>query len=70
MRRLILALAAFTIAVGLVAPLAVATPEFAKKETKGCLFCHTAMGKPDLNDAGKYYKQNNYSLEGYGKKKP
>jgi hypothetical protein len=50
-------------------PFAIGTPEFSKKESKSCLFCHTAMGKPDLNDAGKYYKAHNNSLEGYQEKK-
>jgi hypothetical protein len=50
-------------------PFAVGTPEYSKKESKQCLYCHTAMGKPDLNEAGKYYKDHNYSLEGYVEKK-
>ena len=50
-------------------PRASGTPEFAKKAKKSCLTCHTALGKPDLNDAGKYYKTHKYSLVGY-KKKP
>ncbi len=49
--------------------IAIGTPEYAKKEDKACLFCHTAVGKPDLNDAGKYYKENGYSLKGYKEKK-
>jgi len=27
------------------------------------------MGKPELNEAGKYYKDHNYSLAGYDEKK-
>ena len=51
-------------------PFASGTPEFSRKEDKKCVFCHTAMGKPDLNDAGKYYKENG-TLKGYDpKKKP
>lgn len=51
-------------------PFASGTPEYSKKEDKKCTFCHTAMGKPDLNDAGKYYKEND-TLKGYEpKKKP
>ena len=42
-----------------------AKPEYSKKEKKGCTFCHVTMGKPDLNDAGKYYKDHEHSLEGY-----
>ena len=54
----------------MLAPLAIGTPEFAKKEIKSCVYCHIAIGKPDLNDAGKYYKDHNLSLEGYEPKKP
>lgn len=45
-----------------------AKPDYAKKEKKGCTFCHVAAGKKDLNDAGKYYAAHNHSLEGYEKK--
>jgi hypothetical protein len=56
----------------LIAPFAMGTPEYAKKESKSCTFCHTAVGKPDLNEVGKYYKDHNLSLAGYdeNKKKP
>jgi hypothetical protein len=50
------------------APFAAATPEITQKENKPCIYCHTAVGKPDLNDAGKYYKMHR-TLEGYGDKK-
>ena len=60
---------ALLIAVVMQTPSVMATPEYAKKETKTCTFCHTAIGKPDLNDAGKYYKDHNLSLEGYVEKK-
>ena len=49
-------------------PFAFATPEYTKKENKPCTFCHPAVGKPDLNDAGKYYKEH-HTLEGYREKK-
>jgi hypothetical protein len=39
--------------------------EYAKKEKKTCTYCHTKAGSKDLNDAGKYYKDHNHSLEGY-----
>jgi hypothetical protein len=39
-----------------------AKPEYAKKEGKKCTYCHTAAGKPDLNDTGKCYKANDHSL--------
>jgi hypothetical protein len=39
-----------------------AKPEYAKKESKKCVVCHTAMGKKDLNDIGKCYAKNDHSL--------
>jgi hypothetical protein len=39
--------------------------EFAKKEGKPCMFCHPAGKFKELTEAGKYYKEHNYSLEGY-----
>ena len=50
-------------------PFAAGTPEYTKKENKACTFCHPSVGKPDLNDAGKYYKEH-HTLEGYKEKKP
>ena len=52
------------------------TPDYAKKEKKGCTFCHaknepgTKDGKNEamvknLTDAGKYYKEHSHSLDGY-----
>jgi hypothetical protein len=38
-------------------------PEYTKKEKKACVFCHT--NSKELNEAGKYYKEHNNSLEGY-----
>ena len=49
-------------------PFALATPEYTKKENKPCTFCHPAVGKPDLNEAGKYYKEH-HTLDGYKEKK-
>jgi hypothetical protein len=37
-------------------------PEYAKKEGKGCTYCHTKMGSKDLNTTGKCYKDNDHSL--------
>jgi len=46
-------------AVGLFfSPFALSTPEIAKKEKQACLACHTAVGKAELNEAGKYYKEH------------
>ena len=41
-----------------------AKPEYSRKTKKECSFCHP----PDswnLNDAGKYYREHHYSLDGY-----
>jgi hypothetical protein len=69
MKKIIRALAIVGLVALLVSPFAKATPEFSKKEKKQCVYCHTAMGKPELNEAGKYYKDHNYSLAGYDEKK-
>ena len=45
--------------------LGVGKPEFSKKEGKACTFCHPPGKFKELNDAGKYYKDHNHSLEGY-----
>lgn len=42
-----------------------AKQEYSKKESKVCTYCHVKLGEKELNDAGKYYKDHNYSLEGY-----
>jgi len=42
-----------------------AKAEFSKKEKKACTFCHVKAGSKELNDAGKYYKEHKFSLEGY-----
>ena len=47
------------------ASLALTKPEFTKKEGKPCTFCHPAGKFKELTEAGKYYKEHNYSLEGY-----
>jgi hypothetical protein len=65
----ILKVLAITVPVALLlAQFAAGTPEYTKKENKQCVYCHTALGKPDLNDAGKYYKAH-HTLEGYVEKK-
>ena len=50
---------------GCLLTLASAKPEYTKKEGKACAYCHVKPGSKDLNDAGKYYKDHNHSLEGY-----
>lgn len=42
-----------------------AKPEYAKTENKACTFCHVMAGKPELNDAGKYYGAHDHSLKGF-----
>jgi hypothetical protein len=39
-----------------------ATPAYAKKEGVKCTVCHVTMGKKDLNDTGKCYKEHDHSL--------
>jgi len=63
--RLLKVLIATSISCGFLLTLATAKPEYAKKEGKACTFCHVKAGQKDLNDAGKYYKEHNHSLEGY-----
>jgi cytochrome c551/c552 len=62
MTRLILALLALTALAGT----ASATPAFAQKEKKACIFCHTTPrgGSKFLNDAGKWYRVKK-TLVGY-----
>jgi hypothetical protein len=50
-------------------PFSAGTPEYSKKENRQCLYCHTAVGKPDLNDAGRYYKDH-HTFDGFREKKP
>lgn len=64
MKLLRIMLAALIIS-GSFLPYMTAKPEYSKKEGKACVFCHTKMGSKELNEAGKYYKEHNHSLEGY-----
>jgi len=41
-----------------------AKPEYARRTQKECNFCHPADSW-NLNDAGKYYRDHKYSLQGY-----
>jgi len=67
-KKVLRAMAIFGGVALLLSPFAVGTPEMAKKENKQCVVCHTAIGKPDLNEAGKYYKDHG-TLDGYREKK-
>ena len=62
-KKLLSFLAILAGTVALVSPFASGTPEMAKKETATCITCHVAVGKVELNDTGKCYKKNNYSLK-------
>jgi hypothetical protein len=67
MRRLleILALAGiFSSALFFSTATGVAKPEYARRTKKECSFCHPADSW-NLNDAGKYYRDHKYSLQGY-----
>ena len=45
-----------------------AKPEYTRKTTKNCAFCHQPPGY-NLNEAGKYYVDHNHSLKGYAPQK-
>jgi hypothetical protein len=65
-----LALSAGTLALWLCdARPAVAKPEYTRRTTKDCSFCH-APGSYNLNEAGKYYFEHKHSLKGYEPPKP
>jgi hypothetical protein len=59
----ILLLVSFAIAMAL--PFGMSKPDYAKKEGKGCTFCHPAGKMKELTPAGQYYKDHNHSLDGY-----
>lgn len=67
MKMLKFAAPALVLAIGLILSTTTSfgKSEYAKKESKTCTFCHVKAGSKDLNDAGKYYKEHNHSLEGY-----
>ena len=46
-----------------------AKPEYTRRTSKDCAFCHQPPGY-NLNDAGKYYADHNHSLKGYEPPKP
>jgi hypothetical protein len=46
-----------------------AVPNFARKTGKECSFCHPP-GSWNLTEAGKYYRDHKYSLNGYKPKSP
>jgi hypothetical protein len=46
------------------AKVVVAKPDYTRRTKKDCEFCHPPDSR-ELNDAGKYYRDHNYSLQGY-----
>jgi len=41
-----------------------AKPEYSRRTKKDCAFCHPPNSW-NLNDAGKYFRDHHYSLNGY-----
>ena len=41
-----------------------AKPDYSRRTKKECSFCHP-KDSWNLTDAGKYYREHHYSLEGY-----
>jgi hypothetical protein len=60
MRMLKVILPAAALALGFLAmsTTSQAKPAYSTKEQKPCTFCHVKAGSKDLNDSGKYYKEN------------
>ena len=63
--RLIRALLLSLLGLLVITSLGLGKAEFARKERKGCTFCHPAGKFKELTEAGKYYKEHNNSLDGY-----
>ena len=47
--------------------LAIAKPEYTRRTSKDCGYCHQPPGY-NLSDAGKYYADHNHSLKGFAPK--
>jgi hypothetical protein len=47
----------------------VARPDYSRRTQKECNFCHP-RDSWNLTDAGKYYRDHHYSLQGYTPPKP
>ena len=43
---------------------ATAKPEYTRRTSKECSFCHVPPGY-NLNEAGRYYQEHQHSLKGY-----
>ncbi len=63
--KLVRAFSLSLLALLVVSSLGLPKADFSKKEGKPCTFCHPPGKFKDLTDAGKYYKEHNYSLVGY-----
>lgn len=63
--KIIRSLFLLTLAAFIAVAMGMSKAEYAKKEGKACTFCHPPGKFKELNDAGKYYKEHNHSLEGY-----
>jgi hypothetical protein len=57
-------LGAVAIALAVSAQPASARPEYTRKTSKDCSYCHQPPGY-NLNDAGRYYADHNHSLKGF-----
>ncbi len=63
--KIVRSLLLLSIAVMIAVSIGMSKAEYSKKEGKPCTFCHPPGKFKELNDAGKYYKDHNHSLEGY-----
>ena len=63
--RIVQVLVLLSIALFVGISVGLSTPQYSKKESKACTYCHPPGKFKDLTDAGKYYKEHNHSLEGY-----
>ena len=64
MREFVLAVLILCGSVVVFGPPAEGTPEIAEREDRSCVTCHTAVGRAELNEAGRYYREYR-TLEGY-----
>ncbi|MCS7023920.1 MAG: lipid droplet assembly factor 1 [Bryobacteraceae bacterium] len=58
MKKIPAIISGFVLAVGLLSlvPVSFGTPEYTKKEKKGCAVCHVTAKSKELNDVGKCYE--------------
>ena len=62
--KLVAPAAILAVALSLNSTTGYAKPDYARRTKKECSFCHPANSW-QLNDAGKYYRDHKYSLDGY-----